>query len=84
VSENVTKSECNFLFYRQLISTFDSVGPCSIQEDGTPVYCGVVYFGEQAISATANNLECVDMTSCTNDVDGVSTPIEIPIVAMVA
>jgi hypothetical protein len=62
----------------------NSVGPCAVQEDGAPVYCDIVYFGEQAISAAAGDLDCVDTFICSNIFDGVSKSIEVPIDSMVA
>jgi hypothetical protein len=62
----------------------NSVGPCMIEDDGTPIYCDVNYFGEQAISAAAGDLDCPETVSCSNEFAGVPKLIEVPINAITA
>jgi hypothetical protein len=54
------------------------------EEDGTPVYCNMYYFGEAAIPAAAGDLSCADTVSCSNYLAGVRKPIQVPITTFTA
>lgn len=56
----------------------NSIGPCVVEEDGTPIYCNVTYFGDRVVSAAKGDLKC-DGNTCTNTFSKSPKTIKIPI-----